>query len=86
MNDVTSQEEQAWYRRLLAGWKRIAEKMGLVQSAVLLGVVYFAIVGPTAVIALAAGADPLLRRFRSDSYWLPRGEQPPDLERAAKPF
>ncbi len=62
--------------RLLIGvrryWMRYAEAMGHVATAVILFVVFFAVIVPIGVVRRAFGADPLRRRGpAAPSYWEP---------------
>lgn len=65
-------------------WKVIAEKIGTFQAKVILGVLYFIVLGPVAVVRRLV-ADPLgLRRTTAPTYWIPRTGQADSLERAAR--
>ncbi len=53
-------------------WKIIAEKIGTFQAKIILGVLYFVLVGPVALVRRLM-ADPLgLRRTKDATYWIPR--------------
>ena len=59
-------------RRLWEGWKRTAHRIGNVQAKVILGLLYFLVVGPVALVRRLV-ADPLGRRWTPGStYWHPR--------------
>jgi hypothetical protein len=76
-------EKKLW-RRLLGGWNAIAGRFGAVQTLVILGLFYVALIGPMALVAVAIRSDHLQKR-RPDgdaSAWCDADSQPPDLERA----
>ena len=59
-------------RRAWERWKVIAQKIGDFQARLILGLLYFGLVGPIALLRRLA-ADPLgLRRERRGSYWISR--------------
>jgi hypothetical protein len=64
--------------RLLAGparvWLALAERLALIGNALLLGVVYFAVLTPIGLAMRLAGQDPLERRPRPGSGWRPYPE------------
>jgi hypothetical protein len=76
------------WRRLLQGWLGVASRFGEVQTLVLLGLVYLAVIGPVALGARVAGRDFLdKRRLReAGSAWRDADTTPGDLERARHPF
>jgi hypothetical protein len=76
--------EKGLWRRLLAGWNAIAGRFGVVQTLVILGLFYVALIGPLALGALVGRSDHLQKR-RLDSgasAWCDADTAPPDLERA----
>ena len=81
-------ERQGIPRRLLEGWLVIAARFGEVQTLVLLGLVYGAVIGPSALIARALGRDFLAKRGlrQPGSAWQEADTTPGDLERAKHPF
>jgi hypothetical protein len=56
------------------GWMVAAYPIGWVLGHVMLGVVFFLVLTPIALVLRAAGRDPLQRRFdtASASYWQER--------------
>ena len=71
-------------RRLWEGWKLLAEKIGTVQAKLILGLLYFVIVGPIALVR-RLWADSLgLRRTAAATYWSPRPHSAPTLEEARR--
>jgi len=76
------------HRRMLRGWLEIAGHFGEVQTLVLLGIVYFFVIGPSAVVARLAGRDFLAKRKLREpgSAWQEADTVAGDLERAKHPF
>jgi hypothetical protein len=72
-----------WARRLWAGWKRFAERLGVFQSRLLLVVLYFVVVAPFALL-VKAGKDPLRIKRVGDSNWIPHPVSPSGLESAKR--
>jgi len=65
-------------------WKVIAEKIGTFQAKVILGLLYFVLVGPVALVRRLV-ADPLgLWREARQTYWIPRPTAEAKLDRAWK--
>ena len=62
------------YKRLWAGWKRIAAKIAHFQGHLLLSVIYILVVSPIAILFKAFGQDPLfLKPLKSSaSLWVSR--------------
>lgn len=58
-------------RRAWLAWKRFARRMGGFQGRVLLGFFYFTVFAPFGVLLRLSG-DPLGRRGRYESGWVPR--------------
>ena len=55
-------------------WLWIGERLSVVTSTVLIGVIYFVVVTPMGIIARLRGKDPLRKRFESNrtTYWISR--------------
>jgi hypothetical protein len=65
-------------------WKIIAEKIGTFQAKVILGLLYFVLLGPVALVRRLV-ADPLgLRRTEGATHWIPRPSAEATLEGAQK--
>ena len=73
-------------RRLLAGWTALAGRFAAVQTLVMLGLFYLALVGPVAIGARVFGRDFLDKRKRSPdgTAWRDADTAAPDLERAQR--
>jgi hypothetical protein len=68
-------------------WKAYAHRAGSYQSRVLLNVAYFAVFGPSALLARAFGAHLLdLRTDKRASYWRTREATPSTLEALERQF
>ena len=74
-----------WARHLWAGWKRLAERLGVFQSRLLLVLLYFVVVAPFALVVKLA-KDPLRLRRMDGSNWIPRPASPTDLEWSKRQF
>lgn len=74
-------------RKLWALWKAFAHRLGLVQTAILLSLIYHAGVGPLGLFGRLFGRDLLgLKAAPGASYWGPPPDTTRTLERARKPF
>lgn len=68
----------------LAGWRWALQEVGNYQGRMTMAFVYFAVLGPFALIARATG-DPLVTSGRSAAtYWLKRSETEATLPNARK--
>ena len=73
-------------RKLWEGWKRVAFAIGLVQSKILLTLLYVVVVTPFALGVRLLG-DPLRTRRRdAESYYLPTEPHASGLEAARRQF
>ena len=71
-------------RKLWEGWKVIAEKIGTFQAKIILGLLYFLILGPVALVRRVV-ADPLgLRRAPAPTHWIPRPTAEANLDAARR--
>lgn len=75
-------------RRLWDGWLAVMARFGEVQTLVILGFCYGLLIGPVGVGATLLGNDFLARKGLREpgSAWREADCQPPDLERAKRPF
>lgn len=69
--------------RLWEWWKRFAEAVGNFQARLLLTLLYFVLLAPVA-LPLRVFGDPLRRRPRGSSFWLPRPVRPASLAGARR--
>ena len=68
------------------GWMALGHLIGRIVSPIVMGVIFFGVVTPIAVIARWRGVDPMRRRFdpAAKSYWIerqPPGPDPATMER-----
>ncbi len=73
------------FRTFLGLWKLFAEKLGALQSRVVLSVLYFVVVAPFA-LAVRLFLDPLRIKPHEDSNWIGRSTPSGDLARARHQF
>lgn len=80
-----------WCSRVLAplsrGWTLLGHWIGRVTMPIILGVIFFCVLSPVALVARVAGRDELrLRRKIVDSYWIFRA--PPEIDECSfrRPF
>jgi hypothetical protein len=74
--------------RLESGWMRIAQRLGAVQTVVILTLVYTLVVAPMALLLRLVGRGDLLelRQARAGGYALPKQPVPTDRERCERQF
>jgi hypothetical protein len=68
----------ALLRKPFALWMRVAFALGWINTRVLLTVLFYLVLTPTAVIMKLVGFDPMNRKFleKEDSYRIPRNPRP----------
>ena len=68
------------------GWSLLAAALGWVNTRILLAVVFFVVLAPTALVLRALGKDPLERRRDRGraTYW--RTREPPEPDRLTRPY
>lgn len=73
------------FRQIWEGWKKIAHKLGVIQTNILLTVVYFLVIP---IFALIAGKKRLRLKLdpNTASYWEDVKPLPHSLEDASRPF
>lgn len=66
-----------WLHPLNVAWTKLGAMLHAVANPIVLGVMYFGVLTPTALVMRLRGIDPLRRCFEPESttYWQPR--QPP---------
>jgi hypothetical protein len=78
---------KAMWRAFCAGWMRFAHVLGIINTTVLLTLVYLVVVIPTRTIWWILRKDPLMvRRTGFVSMWLPRAQDEPSLDERRHPF
>ena len=74
-------------RTLWEGWKAFAHRLGQIQTAILLSLVYHLTIGPIGVIGRLRRHDLLQMRESADSsYWVNLPGADTTLDRARKQF
>ena len=74
------------WQTLKSGWMAFALWLGKVQTTILLSLVYFLAIGPTAVISRLARRDLLGLRPKEETYAVPLQRITLTLEAAHKQF
>ena len=70
--------------RAWKAWQRVAHWIGEKQAIVVYTVLYFAVIGPIALVRRLF-SDPLqLRGRRGSTFWLPRAATPATLDEARR--
>jgi len=77
----------AWLRIVYVGTAYAALPIGWVVSHLVLAMIYYFVLTPTALLMRVLGYDPMNRRFdpQAGSYWVPR-EEPDDVTRYFRQF
>jgi len=67
---------------------KIAHKIGWVNTRLLLGIIFYLLITPIAVVFKLIGKDPLDRKIEAEkkSYWIPRKESSIDAKRYEQQF
>ena len=75
-------------RPIYIGWMAFAFVLGWINTRLILGVFFYAILLPVGVIFKILRKDPLERTLdrQAPSYWIKREPVPIDRERCARPF
>ncbi len=69
------------------GWMRFAHVLGIVNTTLLLTIVFVVVVIPIRMVWLIIRKDPLrIRPTPTASQWIPRGHDEPTLEERRHPF
>ena len=73
MRPMVKKDSFAPFKRLWAGWKKIAAKIAHFQGNLLLGIIYAVVVAPLGCVFKLVGQDPLeLREKPGMSFWFKR--------------
>ncbi len=77
---------RAW-KAFYAGWMRFAHVLGIVNTAVLLTLIYIILILPLRFIWLLLRKDPLFRSsYTRTPGWQPREPEASDLDERSHPF
>ncbi len=74
-----------FFGRAVQRWKKAAHAIGVVQTRLLMLVIYAVVVVPTGVL-LRLSVDPLRLRVREGTNWTPVRQEKHDLETARRQF
>ena len=75
------------FKKLLDRWKVIANKIAAFQTKVILSLLYFLVLGPTALIAFLFRSDLLKKRHRkTPSFWIKDKEPLNTIEGCQRQF
>ena len=74
-------------KRLWSGWKRVAVKIAVVQTTIILTLLYVVMIGATALVAFLFRRDFLQKRRRQlPTFWNHLEATTPDIERYKHQF
>lgn len=83
---ASSAKKPGLLRSMWEGWKKIAKKIGEVQSRIILVIFYFVLLLPFA-LGVRWGSDPLAIKRKSKRGWHPREEaEGTPIEKATRQF
>ena len=76
-----------WLAPLSRAWMALGTAMGRVVQPIVLGIIYFVLITPVALIGRMAGRDTLhLRRVKTASHWTPRSTHVWDANAFKHPY
>lgn len=74
-------------RHLWKEWKRVASWIARVQTSIILGAIYFLVIGTIGIIAKLVRHDPLQKRGHPrESYWMARDHSSRKIEDFQRQF
>ena len=73
-------------RAIWEGWKRLAHRIGVFNTKLLLFLVYYLILGPVSLVMRWFQPDPLAKRIQPGSLYTSIDGSTNDLERARRQF
>ena len=74
-------------KTLWSGWKRVAAKIAVVQTTIILTLLYVVMIGATALVAFLFRRDFLQKRLKQQStFWNSLEATTPDIERYQHQF
>ena len=71
----------AFLKRFWEGWKRVAHRIFMVQTAIVMTIFYFTVVCAASIAGAVMGKDPLKIRNHPGSTYLPHDSAPDTVER-----
>jgi hypothetical protein len=84
-NPIPAVEAQGFWRRAWEGWKRLAHKIGVFNTRVIMSLLYFVIVLPMGLVFRLV-SDPLHLKEPKDSNWLPLPHHDHAIEQVRQQF
>lgn len=63
------------------GWMALAHAISKVTTPIFMGIVYFVVLTPIALIRRLAGGNPMTHKAESDSFWVSRTKTDPEAAR-----
>jgi hypothetical protein len=77
-----------WLTPANRAWMWLGRAIGVVVSPIVLGITFFLVLTPLAIVARLLGRDPVGRRFVPDaqSYWSERAPRQQSLEELRRPY
>lgn len=63
------------------GWMALAHALSRVTTPIFMGIVYFVVLTPMALIRRLAGGNPMVHKIQTDSYWVARTKADPEAAR-----
>jgi hypothetical protein len=62
-------------------WFKLGIALGKIVSPIVLGIIFYSVITPTAIIGRLSGRDPLrLKKKSQTSYWIERNPHGPDSD------
>ncbi len=87
LNGAAHARQPSWWRLLWDGWTAYAKRAGGYQGQVLLTIVYFVVLGPSAIVSRLTGNQLLdLDARPRESYWIEREREPSTLSTLERQF
>ena len=86
-NGAAHARQPSWWRLLWDGWTAYAKRAGGYQGQVLLTIVYYVVLGPSAIVSRLTGNRLLdLDARPRGSYWVERKPEPSTLTTLGRQF
>jgi hypothetical protein len=63
------------------GWMGLAHALSKVTTPIFMGIVYFVVLTPIALVRRLAGGNPMTHKIQNDTYWIPRTRSEPEASR-----
>ena len=63
------------------GWMGLAHGLSRVTTPIFLGIVYFVVLTPIAIVRRLAGGNSMVHKIEADSYWVTRTKSDPEAAR-----